>query len=185
MSLFKEYMAEVDSGHDYIFKTVLPLDERAIDRIKYFFSQYDLLEMSPPTQTPVQREPLEFYDMNNMAVWIIKFKLRMPIAKDIASCTLADMFGVPRKYFVIRGEGDPIELEQKKIATDEEIEQNDSYDVRLLDPEYKDAPAFEDDAEDGCFGDEYNTAMLSRIQKVRAEFKTELDAQSKKFRGDQ
>lgn len=173
MSIFKEYLNESIKEYNYRIKSILPLDDEAMDQIESILRKYDLQDITRPRKTPLQEHPLEFYNERNKEVYIIDTALGMPISAYVLHSELKDVLNTYEGAIVVRSENDPVELQSEELNKDEE------YQVKLsTESEYNTDEQID---EEPSFGDEYNEKFLSRIARARQSLKTDVAKDAAKF----
>ena len=73
MSKFREFLATNEKQYYYRIKTVVPLDDAAMDRIERTIVKYLPLDVGRPEKTIFQRHPLDFPGVDNAEVRNIQF----------------------------------------------------------------------------------------------------------------
>lgn len=167
----RKYIAETERTYHYRIKTVVPLDDKALDKIERAILKYQPLDMSAPKKTIFQSQPLDFPTIMNAEVYIVDVNLGLPASSYVLQQELRLALDVPEKFVVVRGEGDPTEVETQRI----DAEHNMDLDAQkkglkpssLLDNEkYEeiDGPKGED-----LYGTTYNSRFLNYLAKVEKD----------------
>lgn len=176
MSLYKKYLAESYKEYNYRIKTVAPLSQVNMDKIENVLRKYDMKSITNPRVTPVQENPLEFYNIHNHEVYIVDVVTGMPASTFNLQNELKQVLDVPLDYIVVRADNDPIELYTEQIT-----QEKTDYEVKLsTDPEYNADEGYEETA----FGDDYNQQFLSRIGKARMKIESEVKDDNAEFNKD-
>jgi len=81
MKSFKEYLMEGDSKqYDYRIKIAGELTPEVVAEIKNRLDKYDVVSISDPKKTPIQKSPTGFPGIHNQEINIIDFVFRYPAA---------------------------------------------------------------------------------------------------------
>lgn len=184
MSLYKQYLQESYKEYNYRIKTVVPLDSKKMDCIERVLDKYDLKDITSPRRTPIQENPLEFYDVFNTEVYILDTTLGMPASPYVLQQEMKNALMVPEEHIVIRGDNDPIELYTKQLNDEKEfLENGEKRKPRLsTNEEYDDDEQIK---EEPGYGDAYNEKFLSRIARARMDIKTDVKSENAEFNKDQ
>lgn len=172
MSNFKNYLTESEQQYKLRLKTVVPLDDAAMDRIEQLVARYRPVAISRPVKTMLQSHPLDFQNIENAEVWIVDFTFSLPAAQHILRADIRKALNAPEIYVLVRYENEPSETYTAQIAAgadlDAEAAQRGLSRAALLNtgrdyPEYVATPGSEQ------FGDEYNRALLAYLRQVETE----------------
>ena len=174
MGTFRDYLNESIKEYNYRVKTILPLDNDAMDKMESILRKYDLQDVSSARKTPLQEHPLEFYNERNKEVYIVDVVLGMPISSFVLRSELQDVLNTYEHAIVVRAENDPIELETQNIN-----DKDDNYETKLsTDSEYNKNEQVD---EDPSYGDEFNQKFLSRIARARVQLQSDVAAEKASF----
>lgn len=81
MKSFKEYLMEGDAKqYDYRIKIAGELTPEVVAEIKNRLDKYDVVSISDPKKTPIQKSPTGFPGIHNQEINIIDFVFRYPAA---------------------------------------------------------------------------------------------------------
>lgn len=170
---FKEYLAESQKVYKYRIKTASPLTTELVAQIAAYLAKFRLISISKPTRSILQKNPLDFYDLQNVEVYMIDIETSLPCSSYILQQDIRNIMNIPEKYVVVRGENEPIEVEANRLAQERDLEgQADKGDLEraaLLstDPTYTDAEQTADGQ--NYYGNDYNNRLLSYLKTLQAE----------------
>lgn len=170
---FTDYLK--DAGREYSFriKTVSPLDDDHMEYIERVLQKYVLTDITKPIKTIMQKHPLDFPDIRNHEVWIVDVVTQLPASAYVLQQELKLALKLPEKYIVVRAENDPLEVYTQEIDAKNEIdivaaEKGLSPASRLSTNRHYDEDE-RAELDQPAYGDEYNSAFLDTIAKVKAE----------------
>jgi hypothetical protein len=169
---FKTYVANAEKQYKVRLKTVVPLDDAAMDAIELAVYKYQPVELSSPKKTIIQANPVDFPNIPAAEVYIVDMTFAMPVSPWILRNDIHRAISAPETFVVIRSDNDALEIEGERVnaARELEIERKKKgwKDSALLStgkdyPEYTETPA------DELYGDAYNGAFMDYLAKVRQE----------------
>lgn len=164
MKSFYQYLAESIKEFNFRLKTIEPLDDEAIFRIKTCLSKYDLVEMGDVEKTMAQYRPLDFPNVEYGVVSILDFKVRVPVSSYVLLQDLKSSLQLPESSLVVRGENEPMELEAQKAAEELRREEEKEKKSLLSDSAYSEYK----DSGERPYGNEHNKNFLSYIASLSA-----------------
>ena len=173
----QQYLAESEKQYHLRLKTIVPLDDAAMDRIEMSVAKYLPLSIAPAKKTILQRQPLEFPDIQNAEVYIVDMVFGMPAAPHVIRDDVRKALNVPDNQIFVRNQHEPNELEMAQLNAIAEIETEAAIKglqpvATLQDQDYNEADsAFHADQ----FGNAYNAAFLSYLRTVQQERQTQAD----------
>ena len=178
---FKTYLEESQKQYGYCIRTILAPTDEIMDRIERLLGQFDLVDISSAEKVSA-RDSLEFRDLANQEISAINFSLGMPMSSYVLQQELRAALNVPENEIVVRGDNEPVELEDNRrqmlsqlnqIARDRDLRpgsllSTDRYYLDAEQPIVKDA-----------YGDKYNKKFLEFLADIASKRKpTEFEAQS-------
>jgi hypothetical protein len=163
MKKLSDYLAESVKEFNYKIKILGEVQDGMMDVIEGELKKYDLKNMSSPTKTMFQKNPLDFDEGVAGEVNIASFKTGIALPKDAVRDVIAHRLGMPERYLKIRSEHDPLELSLVDNAVDTEITvgESDPADSALM----NDYEADDHKAED-YHGNEFNTKFMTELMKL-------------------
>jgi hypothetical protein len=167
----KQYIEDAAKQYSFRLKAVVPIDDAAMDRIEMVLAKHDLLTITKPYKTIVQRTPLDFPQLRAAEVYILDITLGLPVAPHVLRNDIRDVLNAPDDSIVLRTRSEPGEMETESLNALADIaveaERRGLKPASLLtDTAYDDADLLSDDQ---LYGNAYNTAFLSHLQSVRQE----------------
>lgn len=170
---FTDYMGESEREYSVRIKTLVPLDDEAMEYIESILNKYVLKDITKPVKTIMQKHPMDFYDVHNAEVYIVDIVTALPVSAYVLQQELKLALNIPEKYIVVRNANDPREVENERQAADDEI------DMTAIEKEVSPASrlstneAYDDDElgelENPAYGDEYNSQFLEYLAQVKAD----------------
>ena len=167
----KTYIAESEKQYKLRLKSIIPLEDAAMDRIERAVMKFQPLAISRPKKTILQRTPLDFPNIFAAEVWIVDVIFGLPASAPVVREDIRKALNAPESYIVVRNQDEALELETMRLAAIADIEleaaKRGLVPAALLsrDPSFPEGT--ETDAE--LFGDAYNTGFLAYVGAVEAE----------------
>lgn len=168
---FRQYLAEAQKQYNLRLKTIVPLDDAAMDRIEMTVAKYLPLFIAKPKRTIIQRQPMEFPDVQNAEVYIVDMSFGLPAAPHVIRDDIRKALNAPDNQVFVRNQSSPGELEIETLCAIADIEaealEKGLTPTSLLDDaDYNDAESCDHAA---LFGNAYNAAFLSYLSAVQKE----------------
>jgi len=170
---FTDYVNEGGREYSYRIKTVSPLEDTDLEYLERVMDKYVLKEITTPIKTIMQRHPLDFPDIINSEVWIVDVVTHLPASAYVLQQELKLALNLPEKYIVVRAENDPLEVYTQEMNARDEIDMVAA--EKGLMPASRLSTNRHYDEDERCdldepaYGNEYNSALLDAISKVKAE----------------
>ena len=168
----KKYITESEKQYGLRLKTVVPLDDAAMDAIELAVAKYQPLELSSPKKTIMQSHPVDFVNITAAEVFIVDMVFGLPVSANVMREDIRKALDAPETFVVVRYPNDAIEIEGERKDAANELEAERKKKgwkfAALLDTgvEY---PEFESEKSENLSGDAYNGALLAYLEKVRKE----------------
>lgn len=170
---FSDYIEQSEREYSVRIKTLVPLDDQAVEYIERILNKYVLKDMTKPVKTIMQKHPMDFSDVNNAEVYIVDVVTALPISAYVLQQELKLALNIPEKYIVVRNANDPREVENQNQAARDEI------DMTAMDKKLSPASRlstcqeYDDDElgtlEEPVYGDEYNSKFLEYLAQIKAD----------------
>lgn len=165
-----DYIAETSRTYHFRIKTVVPLDDALMDRIEFAVAKYRPLDISRPKKTLLQKNPLDFINVENAEVYVIDLVTGLPASSYVMQQELRNAINCSEKYIVVRGDNEPIEIESEKLDAEREMNaeaEKDGLrrDGLLNDPTY--AGEGESAPGEEVYGDKYNMRLLDYLRMIQ------------------
>lgn len=166
---FRSYLEQTEKLYYYRIKTVKVLDDAALDRIQKVIQKYDPVEMSSVKKTILQKNPLDFYSIQNAEVYIVDLVLGLPVSSYILQQELRYSLSVSEQELFVRNDNEPSELETSRLNSEKEFteeakEKGYVRDALLNNPDY---PEMEKIDSTQLSGDVYNSRLLAYLKNVK------------------
>lgn len=168
---FIDYIQAVEKTYCYKLKTIVILDDHAMDRIETLVMKYSPVDISRPRKLMLQSSPVDFHTVVDAAeIYVVDLEFNIPASPYVLHRELCQALGINGDHLVIRGANDPIEIENSMLAAKDSMdtEADDKGMVQasvLLDPDYKDGEASSGE----LYGNEYNSKFLDYLRKIQDE----------------
>lgn len=168
MSL-KQYIAETERSYTYRLKTIVPLDDEAMERIERALLKYQPMELTRPRKTMFQQNPLDFTNVEAAEVWMVDFTLALPASGYVLGEEIRHLMGAHERHVIVRGSNDPTEVESERILVSNEIADEAAKlglkpSGLLTDPTYSEVTPMED-----LYGKVHNEKFLDYLRTVQKE----------------
>jgi hypothetical protein len=112
MKTFNEFLTESAKTYKFKVRVAGELPEGFVDHMKANLAKYEIINLSAGKSTPITERPLDFPNLQNMEVTHYEVELKYPATSQVLTEYLINSCGVDRGHLIIRGEGDPIEMQQ-------------------------------------------------------------------------
>ena len=170
---FTQYLAESEKLYNYRIKSAAPLTPELVAQIETYLKKFRLVSISKPTRSILQKNPLDFADLQNVEIYMVDVTTSLPASSYILLQDIRAILNVPEKYIVVRSENEPIELEGKRL--DQERELSDQAEKKNLerapllgtDPNYHEAEQSADGQ--NYYGNNYNSRLLGYLKTIQDE----------------
>jgi len=78
MKSLKQYITESVKTYNYTIKIAGDVDNNFLEMFKYNLKKFDPIDISQSAKTPIQKSPVDFPDLENQPVTILKCNFRYP-----------------------------------------------------------------------------------------------------------
>jgi len=112
MKTFNEFLTESAKTYKFKVRVAGELPEGFVDHMKANLAKYEIINLSAGKSTPITERPLDFPNLQNMEVTHYEVELKYPATSQVLTEYLVNSCSVDRGHLIIRGEGDPIEMQQ-------------------------------------------------------------------------
>jgi len=172
---FIEYFAEMKKEYKYTLKFAVPdMTDEMIDCIESSLAKYGLKSATAFKKTPIQENPLDFPNVQNMPVFIADIVLDYPSSHDFLRTYLGNSLGIsPILIAIYCGANDPREIETDLFLKRSSPDFKKDYVTKLGTLEHEDEmdEVYTDMYKDQHYGEKYNIEFLKELEKVRKERK--------------
>jgi hypothetical protein len=175
----KDYILTAKKEYTYRLKFAFELTEENIACIEKCAGKYCLVDITKPKRLIMQKNPLDFKNVDNAEVTYVDVTVEYPASTEIFHQELRQALHAPEKFVAVRDLAhDPYEKEIEAINHRKEVEEKGEYKTKLLDPEYKSDGHTEEQAPTH-YGTEYNDKFLGTLDKDRKKEKKRISAAGK------
>jgi hypothetical protein len=167
-----EYLTE--NKKYYSFKLKFAGDKLEADKIKQLkqmLEKYKIETFENQKSTPIQSSPVDFPTLSNLPVHIINVIMSYPVTVPELEQDLKSA-GFNQEYFRVRQSTDPAEIDQAIQRAREEAKPAPAL-LQTEELDDNDSKARKN-AQEGYYGDKYNTSFLQDLQRAADERKKEL-----------
>jgi hypothetical protein len=169
----KQYITETEKQYHLRLKTIVPLDDEKMDKIEMMIAKYQPTSVSRPNKTMLQRQPLDFPNVEAAEVYIVDMSFASPIAPHILRADMRKILNAPEEHVFVRTRNEPGELQTEIINAISDIKAEAEKKGLILlalldDPDYNEAETT-DHSE--LFGNAYNASLLGYLGKIEQERK--------------
>lgn len=173
--VLQQYIAESEKQYHLRLKTVVPLDDAAMDRIENCVAKYKPLSMSRPQKTILQHTPLDFPDLTAAEVYIIDMVFGLPAAPHVLRSDIRGVLNAPENFVFVRTKNEPGEIETARLnaLADMAVEADRRGLIHaslLQDADYSDG-----DPDCDLYGTDYNIELLKYLATVEDERQVTVD----------
>ena len=170
---FIKYLNESTKVYNYRIKVAHLLDNDMAAQIEHYFTRFRLLDISEIKKTIMQKNPMDFSDLECAEIYMLDIQTGLPCSSYILQQDIRNILNIPEKFIVVRGENEPIELEGQQKVQDEEIAQLAKKDglvkssLLSVDSNYQEAE--QTSSGDNYYGNSYNNRLLDYMKSIEAE----------------
>lgn len=173
---FHQYLTEAEKQYHLRLKTVVPLDDAAMDRIEMAVAKYLPVFISRAKKTIIQRQPMEFPNIQNAEIYYVDMTLMLPAAPPVIRDDIRKALSAPDEYVFVRNQRSQGELEIERINAFADIEAEAvarglNPAAVLNDPDFNEAETTDNAA---LYGNAYNAAFLGYLGTVQKERATKI-----------
>lgn len=126
MKNFSDFLVESAKTYKFIIRVAGEMPEGFKDNLERSLDKFKLLGLTAGKTTPIQAKPLDFPQLSNCEVHHFEAEVQYPTTPHVLEHYLVQCCDISHSYLIVRGEGDPIELQQT-----EESEDNAPYEAIL------------------------------------------------------
>jgi hypothetical protein len=166
-----DYLLLTEKEYNYRLKFAVELQEEQLNKLERFLQKYDLLDVASVHKSMIQKNPMDFPNLDIGEVYIIDIVTRLPISTETLVQEMSKVMKIHVDLIRVRDEHSPYEQ-----YTNQKLEYEDTeYQSKLEDPDYKDAPKMDRN----LYGDAYNKEMIDTIIDAQGREPTENEKKSK------
>lgn len=170
---FTKYLAESEKVYNFRIKAAAPLTKEVVAQIEMYLQKFRPKSISKPRKTIMQKCPMDFTNLHNVEIWMIDATTTLPCSSYVMQQAIREIMNVPENYIVVRGENEPLEIENNRQTQERELK--DAADKAGLtaapllgiDSEYPEAERGVDGQ--NYYGDSYNGRLMKYLKTVSEE----------------
>jgi hypothetical protein len=119
MRSFSDILNESHKTYKFKIGVAGDLPEKFSDKLKLALEKYSVKNLSTGKATPIQKQPLDFPQKQNMEVTYYEAEVYYPTTTQVLHEYLSQMCGVDRGSLVVKNELDPLNTEYEVSKKDE------------------------------------------------------------------
>jgi hypothetical protein len=123
-----DYLVESEVTNEFRIKFAACLTDSQLDKMELHLRKYDAFDITAPKKTIIQRNPIDFRDLDLAEIYMVDFKTHMSVSPMILLHELTQKMGINEKLIVVKNKTDAMEEEEEDC--------DDEYEVKLTDGEY-------------------------------------------------
>lgn len=123
MKSFKAYLIESLKVYEYKIKFCFEPSEEHIKLLAVYLQKYDPIELTEPVKTILQKNPLDFPDIENTEVYTITFTTNLPLSSYILQQEIKNWLGIPEKFIRVRSKLEPVNIESDILNANDDLKQ--------------------------------------------------------------
>lgn len=112
----KRYITESAKQYRLRLKSVVPLDDAAMDAIEFAVARYQPLALSRPKKTILQAHPLDFVNVTAAEVYIVDMAFALPVSAAVMREDIRRALRAPETFIVVRAPNDALEIEGERTV---------------------------------------------------------------------
>ena len=170
---FTKYLAESEKVYNFRIKTAAPLSTEVVSQIENYLQKFRLKSISKPRKTIMQKCPMDFTNIPAAEIHILDVVTTLPCSSYVMQQAVRDIMNVPENYVVVRGENEPLEIENNRQAQERELKDTaekaglTAAPLLGVDSEYPEAERTADGQ--NYYGDSYNGRLMKYLKSVSEE----------------
>jgi hypothetical protein len=181
----KKYLAEGEKHYQYRLKTVMKLDDDAMDRVERVLLKHLPVDISRPKKMMFQARPLDFTNVENAEIYFVDFTLELPASPNVLESEIRIALKAPAPYVIVRGFNDPTALEQNLLDAEGAMaiaaaKEGMTPGALMDEGNYADG----DEPETPLYGDAYNAKLKDYLRTIQKDDPTnkKIDAPNALFK---
>lgn len=115
MKSFKDFLTESKKTYKFKIRVAGELPEGFADRLKMNLEKFDLVNLSAGKRAPITEKPLDFPQLQNIEVTHFEAEVNYPTTSHHLEHYLVDNCMIAHSHITVRGENDPVELQQEEL----------------------------------------------------------------------
>ena len=172
MKSFYEYLSDVKKEYKYKLKFAVQVDDAFMDSLERILMKYDVIEITNPKKSILQRNKIDFPNLGPIETWSIEIVSDRPIHVPSLITDISSELNVSENFMRIRSAHDPVAIDDRFSEELDEINKiaGDDKEATLLG---NDEP---EEDQKLLYGDEYNKKLLTYLAKNSANKQKAIEA---------
>jgi hypothetical protein len=158
MKNFKDFLTESKKTYKFKIRVAGELPEGFEKQLKINLEKFDLVSLSAGKRTPIAEKPLDFPQLQNMEVTHFEAEVNYPTTSHQLEHYLVDNCVITHSHIVVRGENDPIEMQQGDLNEKPYESKLETEQLEQADPDAQ-----------KTVGDNRVMELLKELEKARKE----------------
>lgn len=153
---------------EYRIKFAFQPTDKQVERIEQMLGKFDLIESQPLKRTIFQSRPTDFENLGPGEIWMLDVTLARGLVPSITVSEIGKLLKVSDSFIHVRNMAEPLQ----EYVTDEEngdIDFDEEYTPKMLDPDYSDAPEIN---KNDFMGDELSDKVVAAAKADYAKGRT-------------
>lgn len=159
----QDYLFHNKKDYKFIVKLAFEPDQERLDRLERMLDKYNLVEMTKPSKTIFQSNPIDFPSLSYGEIFIFEITVSYPTLSYYIWEDIRNLFKVDGPYVIVRSINNPVE---KSIEEFVKNAQEDYIPKLSTDPAYPEAKNADLSLK---YGDEYNKEMVEVLTSKDAK----------------
>lgn len=170
MKNLMDIILDGDQIFEYRIKFAFQPTEKHVTRIEQMLGKYDLHEAQPLKRTIFQSRPTDFENLGAGEIWMLDVTLGRALQPEITRIEIGALLKMPDSYIHVRNMAEPLQ-EYVTAEEDGDIDFDEEYTPKLLDPDYSDAaPVDKSDYMGDALADKVVAAAKADYAKDRTPY---------------
>lgn len=144
MNELQKILTELKPEHSYRIKFAFePSKEQLHKVVTRLTGRYDAFDVGAVLKTIFQVNPPDFPNLDCGEIWIMDFKCHRGIQPEMFQFELGALLKVSEALIHVRNKNEPYQEEIGDLEDDTDIDFDEEYQPRLLDPEHNEVPDYD------------------------------------------
>ena len=174
MKSFYEYLSGVKKEYKYKLKLAVQVDDSVLDRVEKVLKRYDLIDISKPKKSILQRNEVDFPNLGPVESWSMTIVTDRPFVVQALTNEISKALNISEQHIRVRGENEPVAVEERFAEEFAAIEDKagDMKPATLLGNDEVEEPTVV------AYGDNYNQSLLNYLGQLQANRAEEMEKAS-------
>lgn len=174
MKNFYEYLSSVKREYKYKLKLAVNVDDSVLDRVEKVLKRYDLIEITAPKKSILQRNEVDFPGVGPVESWTMTITTDRPFVVQALTNELSKELNISERLIRVRGENEPVQVEDRFVEEMIQVEEEagDKVPATLLGNDEV------EEQREPAYGDNYNQSLLNYLAQIQANRAEEMEKAS-------